>query len=101
MREPLAYDSGLLETLPPAFRAPRLLRYARRRGRHQLWLEDLGSDDEPWSLSDYAHAARQLGRFNGAYRAQRPLPSVEWLSRDWLRSWLAEGAAARELARRA
>jgi Phosphotransferase enzyme family len=23
-----------------------------------------------------------------------PLPTVEWLSRDWLRSWLAEGAAA-------
>jgi hypothetical protein len=94
VREPLAYDSGLLETLPSALRAPRCLRYERQRGRHHLWLEDLGSDDAPWSLSDYAHAARQLGRFNGAYLEQRPLPSVEWLSRDWLRLWLAEGAAA-------
>src|SRR5215218_6201764 len=37
---------------------------------------------------------RQLGRFNGAYLRERPLPAAEWLSRDWLRSWLAEGAAA-------
>jgi hypothetical protein len=94
MREPLAYDSGLLETLPPALRAPRCLRYERQGGRHHLWLEDLGSDDAPWSLADYAHAARQLGRFNGAYLEQRPLPSIAWLSRDWLRAWLAEGAAA-------
>jgi hypothetical protein len=94
MREPLAYDSGLLETLPQALRAPRCLRYARQGGRHHLWLEDLGRDDSPWSLSDYAHAARQLGRFNGAYLERRPLPATEWLSRDWLRSWLAEGAAA-------
>lgn len=94
MREPLAYDSGLLETLPPFLRAPRCLRYDRQGGRHHLWLEDLGSDDAPWSLSDYARAARQLGRFNGAYLEQRPVPSVAWLSRDWLRSWLAEGAAA-------
>src|SRR5215217_5565046 len=90
MREPLAYDSGLLETLPRALRAPRCLRYARQGGRHHLWLEDLGRDDSPWSLSDYAHAARQRGRFNGAYLEQRPVPAGEWLSRDWLRSWLAE-----------
>jgi hypothetical protein len=54
----------------------------------------LGADDVPWSLRDYAYAARQLGRFNGAYLTERPLPAAEWLSRDWLRSWLAEGAAA-------
>jgi hypothetical protein len=47
MREPLAYDSGLLETLPSALRAPRCLRYERQGGRHHLWLEDLGSDDAP------------------------------------------------------
>jgi hypothetical protein len=61
VREPLAYDSGLLETLPDALHAPRCLRYARNGGRHHLWLEDLGDDDAAWSLSDYAHAARQLG----------------------------------------
>lgn len=95
-REPLAYESGLLETLPDGLRAPRCLRYDVQGARHLLWLEDLGSDDRPWSLSDYAHAARLLGRFNGAYLCGRPLPAIEWLSRDWLRSWLAEGAAAVE-----
>lgn len=94
MREPLAYDSGLLETLPQVVGAPRRLGYERHGGRHHLWLADLGRDDAAWSLSDYAHAARHLGRFNGAYLEQLPLPAAEWLSRDWLRSWLAEGAAA-------
>jgi hypothetical protein len=100
VREPLAYESGLLETLPSALGAPQCLRYDAQDGRHLLWLQDLGSDDEPWNLNDYAHAARLLGRFNGAYLCERPLPTIGWLSRDWLRSWLAEGAAAiDELAR--
>jgi hypothetical protein len=94
VREPLAYDSGLLDSLPKAFGAPRHLGHAQQGGHHYLWLEDLGADDVPWSLRDYAYAARQLGRFNGAYLTERPLPAAEWLSRDWLRSWLAEGAAA-------
>lgn len=99
-REPRAYESELLETLPDALRAPRCLRHVRYEGRHHLWLEDLGSDDAAWSLHDYAHVARQLGRFNGAYLEERPLPTADWLSHDWLRSWLTEGATAiDELAR--
>jgi hypothetical protein len=94
MREPLAYESGLLETLPDALRAPRCMRHARYGSRHHLWLEDLGRNDAAGSLSDYAQAARQLGRFNGAYLKERALPAADWLSRNWLRSWLAEGAAA-------
>jgi len=94
LREPLAYDSGLLHARSSPLGAPRCLGYERRGGHHRLWLEDLGRDDAPWTLGDYTHAARQLGRFNGAYLHERPLPTAEWLSRDWLRSWLAEGAAA-------
>ena len=94
VREPLAYDSGLLDSLPKALGAPHRLGHTKQGGHHYLWLEDLGPDDVPWSLHDYAYAARQLGRFNGAYLTERPLPAAEWLSRDWLRSWLAEGAAA-------
>ena len=53
-----------------------------------------------WRLDDYGKAARALGRFNGAYLTGRSLPMAGWLSRQWLRSWLAEGAAAvRELPR--
>ena len=61
LREPLAYDSGLLDALPPALGAPRCLGYERRGSHHHLWLEDLGRDDAPWTLADYTHAARQLG----------------------------------------
>lgn len=93
-REPLAYGSGLLQTLPAGLGAPRCFRHDAQGGRHLLWLEDLGSDDAPWSVRDYADAARLLGRFNGAYLCERRVPTLEWLSRDWLRSWLAEGAAA-------
>ena len=94
VREPLAYESGLLDALSEALGAPRLLGYGQQGGRHYLWLEDLGHNDAPWSLSDYACAAWLLGRFNGAYLTERSLPAAGWLGRDWLRSWLAEGAAA-------
>ena len=95
-REGLAYGSGLLESLPAGVSAPRCLGQAARGGRYHLWLQDLGRDDTAWTLGDYALAARQLGRFNGAYLVSHSLPVAPWLSRHWLRSWLAEGAAAVE-----
>jgi hypothetical protein len=99
-REALAYERGLLEDLPPGLEAPRCLGHTEHGGQHQVWLEDLGTDAMRWRLDDYGRAARALGRFNGAYLAGRSLPVAGWLSRQWLRSWLAEGAAAvRELPR--
>jgi hypothetical protein len=62
--------------------------------QHRLWLEDLGTDAIRLRLDDYGKAARSLGRFNGAYPTGRSLAMTGWLSRQWLRSWLAEGAAA-------
>jgi hypothetical protein len=99
-RETLAYERGLLEDLPPGLEAPRCFGHMEPDGQHHLWLEDLGSDAMRWRLEDYGTAARALGRFNGAYLTGRPLPAAGWLSRQWLRYWLAEGAAAvRELPR--
>ena len=99
-REALAYERGLLEDLPPGLGAPRCFGRAEQGGQHNLWLEDLGSDAIRWRLDDYGMAARSLGRFNGAYLTGRSLPVAGWLSRQWLRSWLIEGAAAvRELPR--
>jgi hypothetical protein len=95
-REALAYGSGLLEALPAGLGAPLCFEQGRRGARHYLWLEDLGAAEMAWTLSDYARAARQLGNFNGAYLVGRPLPVAAWLSCDWLRLWLAEGAAAVE-----
>jgi hypothetical protein len=99
-REAFAYERGLLEDLPAGLEAPRCFGHTEPDGQHHLWLEDLGSDTMRWRLEDYGRAARALGRFNGAYLTGRPLPVAGWLSRQWLRSWLAEGAAAvRELPR--
>ena len=99
-REALAYERGLLEDLPPGLEAPRCFGHTEHGSQHQLWLEDLGTDAVRWRLDDYRKAAQSLGRFNGAYLTGRSLPEVGWLSRQWLRSWLAEGAAAvRELPR--
>jgi hypothetical protein len=94
-REVLAYRSGLIADLPAGLDSPKYLAdETDSAGRTCLWLEDLGSQDESWSLERFACAARCLGRFNGAYLTGVAMPQVPWLSRHWLRGWLAEAAPA-------
>ena len=94
-REVLAYRSGILRNLSGGLAAPRCLALTRHAaGARCLWLEDLGRYEVRWSLETYARAAQCLGRFNGAYLTGAPIPKHPWLSRDWLRQWLAEAAAA-------
>lgn len=85
-REPLAYQSGLLDDLPGALVAPRCYSIDEPApGVVWLWLEELSDTcADPWSLSCYGRAARHLGRFNGAYLVGRPLPSAPWLSQRFL-----------------
>jgi hypothetical protein len=72
-----------------------VLRSRRPRGASTIsGLRVYGSDAIRWRLGDYGRTARALGRFNGAHITGRRLPVAAWLSRQWLRSWLAEGAAA-------
>jgi hypothetical protein len=42
----------------------------------------------PWPLDRYACAARELGRFQGAYLTGTPVPDQPWLSRGWLRNFV-------------
>ena len=104
-REALAYQSGMLERLAVAgdrsgagVRVPRCYGVDERSDESVwIWLEAL--DDTrvkpPWSRETFAHVARHLGRLNGAAfsldtaEAAPPRPDHEWLSRGWLRSWLA------------
>lgn len=90
-REVLAYEEGLLTDLPGGLAAPRCLGISKYAGGVcWLWLEDmLDSAREPWSLTEYGQVARNLGQFNGAYLSGRPLPHRPWLSRSWIRGWLA------------
>jgi hypothetical protein len=86
-REGEAYASGLLETLPDGLAAPRCFGVDRHDATLWIWLEYIADDTAQWDVARYALAARHLGRLGGEYHAGRELPSHEWLSRDWVRSW--------------
>jgi hypothetical protein len=93
-REALAYRSGLLDDLPAPIRAPRCYTVEERPdGTIALWLEDVAPGAETaWTIEHFGRAARLLGRFQAAYLVDRPLPSLTWLSRAWVRafvSWMA------------
>ncbi|MDQ3706572.1 MAG: phosphotransferase [Chloroflexota bacterium] len=82
-REALAYTSGLLDDLPGGIAAPRCYGAIEQEGGAVwLWLEEVkDSGTRKWGLEQYAHAARCLGRFNGAYLAAHPMASYSWLVR--------------------
>ncbi len=86
-REGEAYASGLLETLPDGLVAPRCFGVDRHDATLWIWLEHVADDTAQWDVPRYALAARHLGRLGGEYHAGRALPSQEWLSRGWVRSW--------------
>jgi hypothetical protein len=90
-REFLAYEEGLLNELPGGVSAPRCLVVSKYSdGVCWLWLEDVQAPgNQAWSLAEYGLAARHLGQFNGAYLTGHALPSIPWLSQNWMRGWLS------------
>jgi len=96
-REVLAYQSGLLADLPGVV-APQCYGVEKQAdGTVWLWLEAVQDDGGPaWPLDSYGTAARHLGQFNGAYLAGRPRPGYSWLSRHWLRDWVARTGGYRD-----
>lgn len=89
-REPLLYRSGLLETLPEGLTAPRCFGITEMPGDViWMWLEDVADAYAgAWSLEGYALTARRLGRLNGVYLAERPLPPYPWFSRRRIQQWI-------------
>jgi Phosphotransferase enzyme family len=87
-REVLAYQSGVLDTLPGGLRAPRCIDVTEQPdGSYHLWLEDVADTYGPvWMLAQYGIAARTLGRFNGAYLAGQSMSAYPWLVRDGIAS---------------
>jgi hypothetical protein len=82
-REAHAYGSELLQDLPAGLVAPRCHGIDEFDNGIVLWLEDVAEPDGcRWSLERYAEAARHLGRFNGNYLVDRPLPVEPWLCSD-------------------
>ena len=101
-REPLLFQSGLLADLAGGWRAPGWYGVTERPdGAVWLWLEDLAAlDDRPWSVARYGLAAAHLGRFGGAYLAERSVPTAAWLSRGLIRAWVEDSAGLIPLIRR-
>ena len=89
-REAEAYRSGLLQKLPGQVTAPHCYAVQEKPdGAAWIWLEDVRDDkSSAWSIEQYALAARQLARFNGAYLASQTLPVEPWITHDWLRKYL-------------
>jgi Phosphotransferase enzyme family len=93
-REALAYQSGLLPHQSDGLAAPVCFGVTERSDTSLwLWLEAI---DEPgtdsWTISRFALAAADLGRFNGAYSGASALPAAPWLSRGLMRAWVADSA---------
>lgn len=90
-REMLAYQSGLLATLPAGLRTPRCLGIVEHPGGGGwLWLEEItDAAIGRWTRERFTSVARLLGTFNAAYLTDRPLPAYPWLSRGWFRSYAA------------
>lgn len=88
-READVYASGVLRSLPPGIAAPRVYAIDDAEAEVSLWLEEVVETLPVWPLSRYAIAARDLGRFNGAYLAGRPRPEAPPLTSGWLAGWVA------------
>ncbi len=91
-REPLLYQSGLLDRMSGALVAPRCFGVAEPApGVAWIWLEDVLDDaGSQWTPQDYGVVARHLGAFNGAYLTRQPLPTDSFLSRGFQRGHVAQ-----------
>jgi hypothetical protein len=90
-REWLAFDSGLLGTLPGRLRAPQaLLTTECDDSTCWIWMEDVaGRTGSELDLQDLDTVAYALGTTHGSYAgSQVELPDDPWLSRNWLRGWV-------------
>jgi Phosphotransferase enzyme family len=87
-RELLWMQSGHIERLPGPVKCPRFYKAEETLEGAWLWQEHVKNErPDPWSLEDYAFAARQLGLWNGAYVCGTPLPDETWFTRQHYRSW--------------
>jgi hypothetical protein len=87
-REVSAAQSGLLDELPGPVVAPRCYGTREFEDSAWLWMEHIhDARGGPWTLDDFAFAAKQLGRFNGAYLTGTLLPSASWFCQDLARQW--------------
>ncbi len=92
-REALLYKSGVLADLPGGLSAPKCYEVVETTSKTRLWLEYL-EDASPneWKPETYLSVARRLGRFNGAYLANRSIPNLSFLATNWLSKYVERAA---------
>jgi hypothetical protein len=91
-REVLAFQSGLLSSLPGPIVAPRGYGVREYDGGAWIWMEHIvEATERRWSPEDYRLAARQFGAFAGAYLGGVPRPDAPWLTDGVCRGMLADG----------
>ncbi len=79
-REFFAYQSDLLNDLPPGLTRPRCFHAQETQGECALWLEVLHDEIERWPLARYGIAARHLGLFSGLAQITAKFADYPWLS---------------------
>jgi hypothetical protein len=73
------YGSGLADVLPPGLRLPEVHGIEElANDRVAIVLEDVHTDDSPWSRRRFARAARLLGQLNVRMTVADGLPAIEW-----------------------
>jgi len=94
-REPLVYQSGILDDLSGGLAVPRCLDITEQSENEiWMWLEEVIDELGQWPLQRYGLAAHHLGQFNGAYLTGKQIPTQPWVSQGWLRGWVAGGPAS-------
>ena len=94
-REPLIYQNGLLNELHEGLVTPRCY------GIHEqpdvtfwLWLEEVQNSYKTADVYERSGLiARHLGRFNGTFLVDRPIPNYPFLSRNWQQGWCTDTSA--------
>lgn len=93
-REPLAYESGLLETLPAGLVAPKCYGVSYPSpDTATIYMEAVAGASKAWSFETYSRAARSLGRFNGAYLNGHPFEAYSWMVPSRANLWVDEARA--------
>ena len=90
-REQHLYRHGIPWTYTEAgLRAPRLLDVMDRDdGTVALWLEAItGTTGQDWSLTEFGLLAERLGRAQGPYLVDQPLPTESWWCRQFMGRYL-------------
>ena len=91
-RELVAFQSGLLATLPIGLSAPRCYGTIEHEENGWIWMEHIEeSTGRRWALEHFHEAARQAGNFAGAFLGGVPLPDTPWLSAPFFRNVFADG----------